>query len=199
MLVVIILCLVRFSLKLSYDYSINIISKGKIMGTGTQYDMLLEQMTIFLNEKLQLDLTTADWDMRFLSNPQGLNYSLQMFTTNAFHNLNVSIYLQPDTILRLSNPHFEDTPGLNNELVTNSVINGESVVLSLNFNDKVSYVVTGTIGPEFYRAPQGNIKPVGYVVNGTSSIDSLFQLLLVNASEILAINGGQAVLIQPGV
>ncbi len=199
MLVVTILSLVSFSLKLSYDYSTNIISKGKIMSTGTQYDMLLEQMTIFLNEKLQLDLTTEDWDMRFLSNPQDLNYNLQMFTTSAFHNLNVSIYLQPDTISCLSNPHFEDTPGLNNELATNSIINGESIALSLNFNDKVSYVVTGMIGPEFYRAPQGNIKPVGYVISGTSSIDSLFQLLLVNVSEILVINGDQAVLIQPGV
>ena len=169
------------------------------MSTGTQYDMLLEQMTIFLNEKLQLDFNTADWDVRFLAEPQGLNYSLQMFTTNTFHNLNVSIYLQPDTISCLSNPHFEDSPGLNNELVTNSIINGEPVSLSFNFNDKISYVVTGMISPEFYRAPQGNIKPVGYMVSGVGSIDSLFQLLLVNASEILVINGDRAVLIQPGV
>jgi hypothetical protein len=180
---------------LSYDYFVNNVAGG-IMGASTQYEMLLEYMTPFINEQLDLALDITDWDVMFVEDVQGFDFKVRMFTNGLTHNLNIYLAFQLGTILRLSTPQFEDTVGLNNELTTTAIINGESIELLLTFTDKVSYVVSGTINQGFYRAPSGNIKPTSYVVSNPATLDSSLQLLTVNASEILTINSGQALLIQ---
>lgn len=164
----------------------------------TQYDMMLNYMTPFINQSLGLDLDITDWDIKFIAEPNGFDYRLQMFTTGLFNNLNIYIFLQLGFILQLSYPQFEDTPGLNNELTTNALVNGQSVELDLNFNDKVSYIVSGTVDAAFYKSPTGDIKPPDYVISNPNAIDNSLQLLIINSSEILTINTSQAILIQPG-
>lgn len=166
------------------------------MVSSTQYEMLLEYMTPFINEQLGLALDITDWDIMFVEGTQGFDFKVRMFTNGLTHNLNIYLAFQLGTILRLSMPQFEDTVGLNNELTTTALVNGESIELILTFNDKVSYVVSGTINQAFYRSPAGSIKPTDYVVSNPATLDSSLQLLIVNASEILTINAGQAVLIQ---